>query len=588
MKISMRCLLAVPLLLVATMVTVPVQAEEPNGCNANLLSLFVDKDKLSVIAGDTVNFTVSIQNLTSIGPSVGCDTDGVDVEFFCPALDGTPTGPSTILTTGAAYGANPPDGETFPPVPCVIPDVGVASVEVVASGNLRDLPDDAASSPFSLSKDLGVEVQTCAVLINKEVSCDGGTTWFDMNGLVTSNEDGTNAPCSAFYGEDILVRYQVRNDGTSGLFACEFNESNPLINGDGAIDGNIPAGTTIGPVDAAPVVQCSEDLEDGEPNTASVNCFCTDDLNPDFMASAFDSADFECEPQLPTIGINKECVDEDPTDGSNEITVTLTATEGDLDIECDVTDEIYLDDPDCPADVGAGTPIALSPTNPVLVPAGSSVDLTAVIAPLSADACNTATADCFIVNPDGADILLAPVSDDAVCPGTGEGCLTRTPGFWGTHPHVTELFLPLDNCGITIGEVEGGLPGSATEDMCSVGRDPKTNSTSNQQVQLVRQCMAAELNIAASADGDGNCFSQDPSLAALMAECCEDLCTSGANGSTISGSTCIERLDAFNNSVDTLDSYGPFLSPGPADPTYCKDSKNNGFLNPGRNYGPKK
>jgi len=156
------------------------------------------------------------------------------------------------------------------------------------------------------------------------------------------------------------------------------------------------------------------------------------------------------------------------------------------------------------------------------------------------------------------------------------GCLTRTPGFWGTHPHVTAQYLSLDSCGLTLDSTLPKDVASATEDMCVSGQDAKEAKTSMQQLQLVRQCMAAHLNLAASAAGGGSCGSP---IEARIAECCESLCNSGAKGNVISNSMCIEDIDEFNNSADTQAPYGPFLSPGPADPASCQASRGNGWVN---------
>ncbi len=165
------------------------------------------------------------------------------------------------------------------------------------------------------------------------------------------------------------------------------------------------------------------------------------------------------------------------------------------------------------------------------------------------------------------------------------GCLTRTPGFWGTHPHVTSQYLSLDSCGLTLDSTEPKTVASATEDMCISGQDAKGAKTSMQQLQLVRQCMAANLNLAASRAGGGSC---DGTVEARIASCCSSLCSSGASGSSISNSMCIEDIDAFNNSADTLAPYGSFLSPGPADPTSCKSSRGNGWVNKTDDQGDKR
>ena len=170
-------------------------------------------------------------------------------------------------------------------------------------------------------------------------------------------------------------------------------------------------------------------------------------------------------------------------------------------------------------------------------------------------------------------------------PCDGDGCLTRTPGFWGTHPDITAQYLSLESCGLTIDSTLPRSVASATEDMCISGQDAKSAKTSMQQLQLVRQCMAANLNLAASRAGGGFC---DPVIEARIAECCSSLCTSGASGNTISNSMCIEDIDEFNNSADSLEPYGSFLSPGPADPASCKASRGNGWVNKTDDQGDKR
>jgi hypothetical protein len=157
-----------------------------------------------------------------------------------------------------------------------------------------------------------------------------------------------------------------------------------------------------------------------------------------------------------------------------------------------------------------------------------------------------------------------------------EGCFTRTPGYWATHPEITDLFLPLESCGEELGTTEVP-PGegllSITEDLCSVGKDHEVYG-SPQEAQLVRQCAAAALNIAASVELGASCTEG--------VEVFEDCCLSC--GTVEAG--CIDDLDEFNNSADTLLDDGEeinlcheFEVPCAADPDLCQDAKNNGVVN---------
>lgn len=152
-----------------------------------------------------------------------------------------------------------------------------------------------------------------------------------------------------------------------------------------------------------------------------------------------------------------------------------------------------------------------------------------------------------------------------------DACLTRTAGFWGTHPHIADDFLPVTVCGHDLNQTAAGSCDSATEALCvSGGRESRSNPP---YTQLVRQLTAAKLNLAASAANGGTCGAE---IEARIAEC-EGLC--GASKQVISASGCIEDLDAFNNSQDTVPSTpAPFDSPGPAQPGDCQSANGNGVV----------
>ncbi len=170
------------------------------------------------------------------------------------------------------------------------------------------------------------------------------------------------------------------------------------------------------------------------------------------------------------------------------------------------------------------------------------------------------------------DCILGPSCEPCGEPPEDE-CLTRTPGFWGTHPHITDNFLPVTVCDEVLNVTTAGTCDSATEAMCvSPGRESRTNRA---YAQLVRQLTAAKLNLAATAANGGSC--EPAGIDTIIFGCERDFC--GANQKQISGSGCIEALDAFNNSQDGIDlTPSPFDSPGPADPTQCRLAKGNGFV----------
>jgi hypothetical protein len=154
-------------------------------------------------------------------------------------------------------------------------------------------------------------------------------------------------------------------------------------------------------------------------------------------------------------------------------------------------------------------------------------------------------------------------------------CLTRTAGFWGTHPAITSQFLPVTVCGKTLSTTAAGACSSATEALC-IAPGTESNKTCDKNPayqQLVRQLTAAKLNLNATNINGGNC---GQSILDTIARC-ELLCRSSQ--AVISNSGCIQALDAFNNSQDTFPvTPSPFDHPGPADPSQCQSSSGNGLV----------
>lgn len=154
----------------------------------------------------------------------------------------------------------------------------------------------------------------------------------------------------------------------------------------------------------------------------------------------------------------------------------------------------------------------------------------------------------------------------------GDECLTRTIGFWGNHPWITNDYVPVTVCGKTLGcngaatatsspACLAGSCDSVMEGLCSV---PGVELSSNQSyVAMVRQLTAAKLNLNATAAlfPGGACSTfvyMNKSIQQWINEC-EALC--GADKATISNSGCIEAIDAFNNSQDN----GFDVTPSPFD-----------------------
>lgn len=149
-------------------------------------------------------------------------------------------------------------------------------------------------------------------------------------------------------------------------------------------------------------------------------------------------------------------------------------------------------------------------------------------------------------------------------------CLTRTIGFWGTHPHISQIYAPVQVCGATLDVVEADQCNSLSEALCSSGKDSKNGPYR----QLIAQLTAAKLNLNASAALDGSCGEE---IAERIAECEALYCSAGKKA--ISNSGCIEDLTAFNESQDEIAAtVAPFDRPGPANPGECQEARGNGML----------
>jgi hypothetical protein len=165
----------------------------------------------------------------------------------------------------------------------------------------------------------------------------------------------------------------------------------------------------------------------------------------------------------------------------------------------------------------------------------------------------------------------------------GEGCLTRSKGFYGNHPNVTDDFLNITVCGKSLSTIPAGYQTSVTEALCSNPNDAGKGKNGAKQslIQLEAQLAAAKLNFNASDANDGDC--SDMLATALTNAGCQwdnladiesNLCC--ADQKTISDSKCIEGLTNFNVEQDTFDmTPSPFDHPGSADPSECKTANGN-------------
>jgi hypothetical protein len=571
--------------------------------------------------GDPCTATDTCQSGVCYGTDPICDA-AFEVEKVCAAPDDTGLNAVsiTVTNTGAAdlrdcYATDelyrddptcPPDVLPGDPI-VVVPEqfdlpVGFTQNVLSAVNVFRDACNSVSvtcmigdtGTTITAQDDSLCMAPDCRVRVDKQVSCDGGLTWQDP-GLVTANEDGTSQPCVAWTAttdsdgtdlpaEEVLVRYMAHNSSPlATVFDCVLQDSNPGL-GSATSTFDIPPQTTT-VFFSGPPAACSEELADGEPDTATLSCYCSPDRDPDFMVAATDGADFDCQPR--GLEVVKHCLPPDLDRGVVTIEIQVANT-ADADLQnCVATAQIFLDDDTCPADVGLGTPVTLFPEAFDLLSGSAPLTLTGETpCPASSGACSTASVTCDVVG-DGTPRTITVEADDLCLP-CGEGCLTRTASFWGRHPGTTEAFLPVNSCAIEINNTFAYTNGSATEDLCFNGRDFKAADTSGHQLRLIRQCTAAELNLAATEAGGGSCETAFPGSNQVIAWCCDELCSSNASRADIRASGCIEILEAFNNLPDTLAPFESLMQPGPALPMECRESMGNGFVNPNRDLGPRR
>ena len=110
-----------------------------------------------------------------------------------------------------------------------------------------------------------------------------------------------------------------------------------------------------------------------------------------------------------------------------------------------------------------------------------------------------------------------------------------------------------------------------------------------QQLQLLRQCTAAALNLAASEEAGLGCETERPGIEEDFARCCvgeDPVCNSDSSSNDINASECIGILDSFNNAFEATD-FPEFLGGvfNQTDTEQCREADSNGLLNPGRNLG---
>ncbi len=136
----------------------------------------------------------------------------------------------------------------------------------------------------------------CVVKLDRQISCDGGTTFFD----VRDGDDPANTlvqSCAAATTDGVVVRHEIQNGGVADLLACSLVDANNLLGlPNPLVVGNIAAFDAAVVIDTPAV--CA-DIVGGEPAVAAVVCQCTGPLGA-FDVGDQDASGLECTPvQVP-------------------------------------------------------------------------------------------------------------------------------------------------------------------------------------------------------------------------------------------------------------------------------------------------
>ncbi|MDA0161465.1 hypothetical protein OM076_14405 [Solirubrobacter ginsenosidimutans] len=127
--------------------------QSPAGCVANNLDLSVSRDRAQVRRGQTVSYTIAAGN---VGAGA-CDITNATITFTRPALDGSATGTSTVVSQGLDLPAGKPLTNISTQQWIAEVDSGVTDAIVRASitGVLHDAPVDHTAD---VAKTVGITV----------------------------------------------------------------------------------------------------------------------------------------------------------------------------------------------------------------------------------------------------------------------------------------------------------------------------------------------------------------------------------------------------------------------------------------------
>lgn len=242
-QVLRRGAIAAIVAVVATLGILPYQHAQahqvPSGCNSNALRLVISKDKTMVRLGDVITYEVHITNV-DVGSEIACDVTNATVNVTLPAMDGTATGQTVTLVTGASYSAGFPDTVIGIVQYTVNANPGITDLVAAAtlSGTLHDAPVDHSAD---ILKTIGTSVTRPSMLLSKSASPSSGRvpfkTTFNFTVTNTSPENvpisnvnitDNDCPSSAFKGGDSNGN-NLLDVNESWFFACTKTFTTPGI-----------------------------------------------------------------------------------------------------------------------------------------------------------------------------------------------------------------------------------------------------------------------------------------------------------------------------------------------------------------------
>lgn len=147
----------------------------PAGCNANGLTLSINRDHATVHNGDVVNYSIYVSNN---GLANSCDITNATITFAGPGPDGQPSASPVTVASNQSYAGN--SGQVFVgTVPWTInvdasklaPGQTSLTAEAHVHGKLHDI--DNALDDADITKTLGTQALP-SILLTKVASTTGG------------------------------------------------------------------------------------------------------------------------------------------------------------------------------------------------------------------------------------------------------------------------------------------------------------------------------------------------------------------------------------------------------------------------------